>query len=398
MELKNTKYRWVMAVLFVATSTIGMYFVMVTAPIMTPMMEDMGLSLKAAGWLSTIVTTVSGLFQLVGVIILGRLGIKKCYILAASLCVVGNALCWIASSYPVLLIGRALVGVGFGIKGSMVAAVVIAWFTGKEIAAMFTANSIGCQVMMLLSYNITVPMYQAFGGSWQKIFMVCTIASVVLLVAWIVFGKDLESEKNREKANPFAGLKQAFASVDLWKLSILMTALTILNYGVSFYYPTFLSAEKGISDAAASSITSVQVVAGMIGTFLGGAAAMALKKRKSIIIPSCLLTIGAVILMLVFNSVPVLIVMMFAYGFVKNFNGPAVSTSSTEVKGMNPVMASGANFMLYGFGSFLTMIIAPLLGSMAETIGLTMAMIVFCGACAVIAAIASFVITETGKE
>lgn len=402
MQKSNSypKYRWIIAVLFLLPSALSLYCVVMVSPIMTTMMEELNVGLSVIGWASTIVTVMSGIFQLLGVIVIGRWGIKWNYVLSSAFFVLGNLLCMFCSEITMLLVGRALVGIGFGLCGAAVAGTIFMWFPPTERPALFTANSVVCTGIMFIGYNITIPMLEGF-GSWKPIFGVCAAVSAVILAGWLVLGKEFNIDgepQQRQKADPFTGLKLAFQSKALWKLSIVMTAVTVMNYGINFYYPTYLSTVRGLSAAAAGSVTSVSQIAGAIGSFAGGAAAVALGKRRIIIIPTTIITLLTVLGLISFEQTMLLMIVMFIYGFTNSFRTPAAQSASTEVEGMTPAMASGANFMLYGFGSFMTMVISPVLGMLEQTMGLSMAMLLFCGGLALIGLIASFTIPETGPK
>ena len=397
-------YRWVIGVLFISISVLDLYFVVMISPIMTSMMADLNADLTVMGWASTIVTVISGIFQLAGVIFIEKWGVKKNFIISTAFLTAGNLICMGAGSISVLLLGRAMVGVGFGLSGALVATVIFMWFPANERPTLFSANALACNAVQFIGYNITVPMLHFF-KKWQSIFGICAALSAFFLIAWIVLGREYtagssenENTAVKGRTDPLKGLKLAFGSIELWKLGTSSTCKTVVRYGINFYYPAFLSTVKGLSDMAASSITGVSLLSGAIGTAVGGTAAVALGRRRPIIIASNLVTLISVIGLMVFNDTAILIAMMFLFGFSHSFASPALQTSSTEVEGMTPAMASGANFMLFGFGSVLTMIIAPLLGVLENTVGLTMALLLFAGTFAVIAVISGFTVHETGPK
>lgn len=393
------KFRWVIAVIFIFVSMLGVFFMVATAPIMTIMMEDLNTNLVMMGYASTIVTMMSGVFLFIGVIFIAKWGLKKCFILSTFFLTLGNIICMLSGTIGLLIFGRGLVGIGFGISGALVGATVFMWFPATERPLIFSANALACTASMLVAYNAIVPMYEVF-GSWKTIFTVCAGVSVFAMLLWIFLGREFSANPQSEtvKVNPFDGLTLAFKSKQLWMLSIMMTTFTVMQFGINFYYPTFLAEIRGFGTAAASSVTSIQFIAGAIGSFVGGIVAVALGKRKPILIPACIATLATLVGLFIFNNVALLITMMFAFGLIFNLRNPAAQTASTEVKGMNAAMASGANSMMFGFGSLLTIFISPVLGALQKTIGLTGAMLVFCMGLAIIGIVPTFFMKETGPK
>jgi predicted MFS family arabinose efflux permease len=112
------KYRWVIAGLFILVTIIKMYFLSVTAPMLSTLMGYFNTDLATMGYSSTIVSTFMGLFMFVGVVIVGKLGVKKCYIVCCAALLFGNLMCFFSPSIGMFIFGRAFVGIGFGISGT----------------------------------------------------------------------------------------------------------------------------------------------------------------------------------------------------------------------------------------------------------------------------------------
>ena len=175
-----------------------------------------------------------------------------------------------------------------------------------------------------------------------------------------------------------------------------MTETTVMYYGITFYYPVFLSEVRGMTASQASSITSVVQIACAAGNLAGGATTIAVGKRKALILPTTALSLITLAGLFAGSNALLLVVMMFLFGFCYSFKGPAAQTSATEVEGMTPAMASGANFMLYGFGSVASIVISPVLSGLSNMMGLEKAMPVFCIGLTLISIGAAFTLPETG--
>jgi MFS family permease len=405
MEQNYPQYRWIIAALFIFVTIVKLYFLSVTAPMMTALMEDFNTSLTIIGYSSTIVSTLMGVFMFVGVVFVEKWGVKKCYIISCAALLLGNVICMLSTSVGMFIFGRAFIGIGFGISGTLGAATVYMWFPAKERPALFTANVMGAALAQILGFNITVPMYDAFG--WQFIFGVCAALSAIGVILWMFLGKEfnMNSKDDKvanandltEKPGAFDGLKLAFRSKELWILAVFMTGVTLANYGVNFFYPTFLSQIRGLSATAASSVTSVFFLANTIGTLVGGVVAVALGRRKPIIMIAGIGLLVGYLSLFSLTSVPMLVVAMGFTGFMSLMN-PAAQSAALEVPDMTPAKAAGANSMMYGFGSILTLFMSSILGGLSGAIGLTGAMVTFTVTLIAIAIIAALFFKDRGPK
>jgi cyanate permease len=296
------------------------------------------------------------------------------------------------------------IGIAFGIAGTLVASNVFMWFPAKERPIVFTANIIGSTVGSIIAYNLTIPMYSAYG--WKAIFGLCAGLSLLATLLWVLLGKEFDinatgdtvtKSASMPKVNPFEGLKLAFKSKELWILTIYMTGGALANNGVNFFYPAFLNQVRGLGAAAAGSVTSLSFIAGALGSLVGGIAASTLGKRKPIIVFTTIGRLVSLAGLFVFTSVPLLTACMALSGFM-GLSQPAASSATTEVPGMTPVMAAGAYSMCYGLGSLLTLFISPILGGLQGVMGLTGAMVLFCFATRGVAFMSSLLIKDNGPK
>jgi MFS family permease len=399
------KYRWLIAFMFIFVTMLDLFLMSVVAPIMLSLQEAFKTDLTTIGYASTIVTAMLGAFMFIASIIIGNFNVKKSYIVATSLMLLGNIVCYFATSVGIFILGRALVGAGYGISGSLVSATTFMWFPSKERPMIFTANTMGAALIRLIAYNVIVPIYN-FTGKWQTLFLLCIVWSAISLLSWTFFGKDFDIKiggspkriKSDVKINPFDGLTQALKSKQLWLIAIPTTLTALASHVIGYYYPTFLRTIIGLSDVAASSVTSVLFAAGTIGTFLSGIFTTALGKRKLPIVLSTALTTISFVGLFLLKEVSLLIVAMVFYGIVNGLKNTAVQAASTEVEGMTPAMGAGANSMLYGFGSFMTLFLSPIIGMFVDLFGFSVAMIVLCAGLAFISFIVSAFIKDSGPK
>lgn len=407
MEKTYPKYRWVIAVLYLLASALGMLLVSAVSPIMGSMQEAFGTDAATIGYASTLVTAFCGVFTFFGVVVLGKWSLKQSYVIGSAIYVLGCGMCMLAPSVSILLIGRSITGIGYGIVGALGPATIYMWFPPKERPSLFTLNSFATSGMQLIAYNIFVPIFN-INGKWQSVFVFCFAVSAVVALGWLILGKEFDinadpnaapvKKEKKSTGNPLAPLRLAFANKELWYVAIPTTMLTLAYMTISFYYPNFLIQQNGFSQQAASSITSVLFGAALAGSMIGGSLCTALGKRKILMIASCIGCTVTLFVLFTVKSVPVLIATMVVYGICTAMKTPVALTAATEVKGMTPAMSGGINGMLFGFGSLFTIVLPSVLNALYGAVGMSMGMIIFCSGVSVVGLIFALLMVDRGPK
>lgn len=176
---------------------------------------------------------------------------------------VGGVVPTVLTSLPLILLFRALFGIGVGIVQAVASALVAENFFGPEREAvqgtMTSAQMLGCAVMVFA------------GGwlgdvAWNASFLVHGIAIVSLIIAFVCLPL-VGAPKKTRTADPSSGAK---AKPRLNRSSWSWAGITFLLFiGVQVYtvYISYVLSEKGIGGAAESGAT---VAVACIGGFVMG--------------------------------------------------------------------------------------------------------------------------------
>ena len=281
MEENNlySSYRFVSGAMNLLCSSLTHIVYLLTAPLLVFLARDFGLDNATAGYASTVHICFMGLFLFVGPVVIGKIDIRKTQILGVTLMLAGLFLSYIAKSFPLFLLSRAVTGVGHGISGSCNNSVVAAWFPPREKSAAVTVNSLGIVAVTTLVYTCAVPLYHAFGDSWRRVMLLTLGVLAAADALWILLYRDnhaLNAHIARENAcsgrvvNAFSGMRQAVSRRDVWLVCLFMGLGSIASNGINTYLPQFLQTVRGYSDTAASAVVGVTAGIGAVGTFLGG--------------------------------------------------------------------------------------------------------------------------------
>ncbi len=180
-----------------------------------------------------------------------------------------------AASYPIMLVGRIILGVAEGPQFSFAAALVRRWFPkrehGRANAIWLVGSPLGSAVGFPLIGSILVPNF-----GWRDTFYILGAANLLIVVPLILFA--VKEYPHAVLATQTASLThKAFRSevcrfVGDWKVWSLVVynagALTYL-WGLNSWLPTYLVKSRGINLASAGWLSALPFVTMLIGEIIG---------------------------------------------------------------------------------------------------------------------------------
>ena len=222
----------------------------------------------------------------------------------------GGVIFTLATSWPVLLAGRALMGAGFGamLIGSMV--VISRWFPPDRFSTL---------VAMVLSIGLvgnllaTTPLAWASEAvGWRPVFGAVVVFTALATIAiWLVVrdappGHPFLSRKTEPPGEMLRGLVEVLRNPRLKPI----LALNFCNYACTFtvqglWGGAFLREVHGLSPIAAGNVLLCAVIAYQAGMLTFGPLDRRLDTRKGIAIVGTLVIIGLLAVLALFSHPPV---------------------------------------------------------------------------------------------
>jgi MFS family permease len=259
-------------------------------PIALPLLRvEFGLSLVAAGWVSSMISTLAVTTAVLFGVLGDRFGaLQMCFVgLAAG--ILGGLGGLIAGNETALLLSR------FAEGASVVAVAVSApvllssasTATDRRFALGIWSTYLpaGVGLVMLLA-----PAVIPFGG-WRGIW-VLTLA-VLLMAALAIYRSrcayHLPTPAEVE-THPFAAAKVTLAQLKPWLLAFAMGSWTIQHYALIIWLPTFLQEQRKFSPLAVSLLSCLMVLVNVPGNLLGGSLLQRNFRRGTLIAFASLLT------------------------------------------------------------------------------------------------------------
>lgn len=378
------------------------------SPLITIISEKTGWSLGQVGQFNAIIFFLMGAFALVGSPIMDRFGTKKTALLSLALAAVGNIMAIACGEvYALHFLGKFLYGCAWGLFFLIPGAVITYWLPAKTRATMMglrcTVDILGCGV----TYYVVLPVYRALGESWQMTFMAFGLAFAVIFVLYLL-GLGVNEAEERERAERAArqaagektvsGLAAAAKSPQVWLMCATLCGIQFVYNGYSSYLPAYLQLEKGFSVDAASNITGMMSIFGMVSGVATGAISTALGRRFVFTWPMMLLCVaGSLGCLFVDGAIP-LLACAALLGVAMTGYMTGYTTIPGELPGADTNFYNGAVAIIYSIGFMVTYGCAPVV-SLVQKCGGSMraALLVFCVPGA-IGLVTSFFIRDTGAR
>lgn len=233
---------------------------------------EFGLSLVAAGWVSSMINTLGAstgiLFGLLG----DRVGaLRLCYAgLGAS--IVGGVLGLVAGGETALLASRFLEGAGVvAVAVSAPALLTSATVPSDRRFALGIWSSYlpaGVGVVMLLAPLVTG--IAGWRGLWVLSLLILALAALGIRRFQASYDLPHHPAADDLPDSPWHIARQALAQPAPWLLALAMLSWTLQHYALIIWLPTFLMEQRGLGLLATSLLSCLMVLANVPGNLLGG--------------------------------------------------------------------------------------------------------------------------------
>lgn len=250
--------------------------------------EEFSLSATQAGLLGSITALVGGLILPFAGVIGDRIGIKKIILIGIVAALVGQLVFAWAPDYGLLMVGRAISGLGVGLLFVGPYTMAINWFererrSGIALGIMFTSDGIGT-AFALYAFAIVLVAYGWRTGS--------TIGGVLLAVVFVIaaiFLKDAPRDAHADDALPEEAVDTRSTARWLFSRNVLVAAAFFIGeWGifavVAVWMPTILIEKAGWDPALAGLFASLYVLVGMVPSIVFGLISDKLGRRKALIV------------------------------------------------------------------------------------------------------------------
>ncbi|MFA6809193.1 MAG: MFS transporter [Eubacteriales bacterium] len=337
---------------------------------MVVVMEDMHTSMTMGGWLMSLGIVAGIILALPAGGIMTKTGPKKMGLFSLACALAGNVIGGLAPNFSVLMFGRLIEGIGFGLIGVVAPAIIAMLFPPEKRGLPMAVWTLWIGVGLLFIFTATNAVLPAFG--WRGVWWLVAILAAIDLVLFTIFVQLPESEaeiSGQEKFKPEqVSVIEGFKSPGSWLLGIIFGCYAFAVQSLITYIPTFMVQEAGMDVTTANMYSSV-LTFGMIGGGITmGFVLSIVKKRTRLLLFSMLLT--AIFMYLTFKvTVPGMIMpFMIAIGLVYSMLPPVIFTVAPDFA-ISPATI-GVTMGIIILGQNLGGFVAPILiGAVVEGSG-----------------------------
>lgn len=333
--------------------------VFVITGVLGPISESLNVSVAAAGQAMTVYALATAVLAPTALMLTGGWPRRRALLVAMLIFAAGNGLCAVATTLPVLLAGRALMGVGAmftPIAAGMAIAMVEPARRGRALSLVFLGIS--------LSYLIGLPLgaWLGFRHGWQwPVAAVGVLSMIAVVVLFILLPREIKAPGASFKGLP--GLLRNRAVLCALSLTLLYFVAIFLVFS---YIGPVLQALHPMSSERLSVTLMLFGVSGVAGTLLGGWANDRFGSRRTLVLQ--LSVLGAMMALVPFTQGSyVALVVVFVIWGVAGFGmmTPQQARLATLMPAQAPLLLSLNSSMLYlgtAFG-------AALGGAVVSTVG-----------------------------
>jgi predicted MFS family arabinose efflux permease len=345
--------------LFAVTNLVIGTGAFVLSGILLPLSASLQISVAAAGQAMTAYALASAFLAPLLVVATGQWGRKRAILFSLFLFAVGTAVCALASTLPMLLAGRVVMGVG-AMFSALASGVVVALVPPAQRGRALSLSFLGIS----LSYAVGVPLgtWLGYAHGWQApLWLVagCCLLALALLAAKV------PGQINAPGAS-FNGLASAARQGVVQRVWLRTLLYFIAIFSVFAYIGPVLQALNPLTPAQLSFTLVMFGLSGVVGTILGGWATDHFGPLRSQRVMLFMLVLMMALVPLTRGHYALCVVVFVAWG-VAGFGlmAPQQSMLAHAAPQQAPLLMSLNASMLYG-GTALGAVIS---GSFISTLG-----------------------------
>jgi MFS family permease len=357
-------YRWIIEALLVLMLIVQVMAWLAPAPILSPIVTSLHISMAQFGLIISIISLCIGIFSFLGGVLTERFGALRVLLIGIWLLASGEVGSGFTNSYATLLLCRVVEGVGYGLMIGPPAALVMEWFSEREWPYVNTVNSMIAYLGLAALFAVTPRIYHALGSSWHRTLVCYGLTAVIAAVFWTVLGRQPRSTASSgHQAHSQSSLSEVLRMRGVILMSIaLFGGMWVFQIYTSFL-PEFFREYRGLGLEEASTLTSLLPLTGIFAAGFGGVANGIMGLRKPFLWPMAIVSLIGYLAAILLTEVAGISAGLVLVGIGASGGLAATATLMMELPGMTPAKMGPAFATIWAVG-YTGAFISPILGGL----------------------------------
>ncbi|PGM58305.1 MFS transporter [Bacillus sp. AFS053548] len=233
--------------------------------------KDLNLTSTEFGILGSSFFWLFSIFGIVGGSLSDRIGTGKSLAIMSIVWTIAQSMALFASSLPILILSRVLLGAGEGAFLATAISHISKWFKPESRGFAISIINFGNVVGIAVTAPIIVSLISNYG--WKQSFFISGIFSFVWFICWLWLGRmkptvSFEEEvgtlENKNEINRKDVWKALRSPIFIFTTLIAFIAYSFIVFGLTFN-PSYLIKVKGLSEQRSASVIAIS---GLIGAIL----------------------------------------------------------------------------------------------------------------------------------
>lgn len=235
-----------------------------------PISEEFSLNETQAGLIISVFFMSYAVMQLVGGYFSDKYGARKMILISVVLWSIFTILTGFAWSFISLILIRLLFGIGEGSFPSASTLAIADNFhkseRGRAKSTLTAATTVGSMISAIIAAALITSM------GWRNLFFVFGILGLFLTIAlyFLLKPNGQYSKDKSSGASPKVPLKKLLKMPMLWQLMLMYFGVSIVNWGLTSWMPTYMVKEKHLDMVSMGALTVIPALAALLAVILTG--------------------------------------------------------------------------------------------------------------------------------
>jgi MFS family permease len=239
-----------------------------------------------AGLLTTVTLVMSAIGGILAGVLIDRVGRAKTLMITVGTYALFTVACGFATSYPMLLVSRALQGIGFGGEWAAGAVLVAEYarsrYRGRALAFIQSSWAVGWGLAVIVSTVVMDNLDPAI--AWRVMFWTGALPAVLVVYVRRKVQDAPEVTKRLAEKHARVPLSSIFRGALVRKTffaTLLATGVQGGYYTIATWLPTYLKTERGLTVVGTGGYLSVLITGAFCGYLAAGYVVDLLGRKKS---------------------------------------------------------------------------------------------------------------------